>query len=83
MVKGVSKQVILLRHPDAKLFEQAIFILREDAEASNATEEALLKEATVAANYPRAKKSQRLQCLFCGVAGAAITAALWLVSILV
>ena len=30
MVKGISKQVILLRHPDTKLFEQAIFILREN-----------------------------------------------------
>lgn len=31
MVKGISRQVIVVRSPDPKLFEQAIFILREDA----------------------------------------------------
>ena len=31
MVKGVSRQVILVRPPEPKLFEQAIFILRDDA----------------------------------------------------
>ncbi len=31
MVKGVSRQVIVVRSPDTKLFEQAIFLLREDA----------------------------------------------------
>lgn len=79
MVKGISKQVILLRHPDTKLFEQAIFILRENAEASNATEEALLREATEAANFPREERYQRLQCMLWGIAGAAISAAVWLV----
>lgn len=31
MVKGISRQVIVVRSPDPKLFEQAIFILRENA----------------------------------------------------
>ena len=31
MVKGISRQVIVVRSPDQKLFEQAIFILREEA----------------------------------------------------
>ena len=31
MVKGISKQVIVVQSPDPQLFEQAIFILREDA----------------------------------------------------
>ena len=31
MVKGISRQVILVHSPDPKLFEQAIFILRDDA----------------------------------------------------
>ena len=43
MVKGISRQVILVHSPDKKLFEQAIFILREDAR--EVTEEALMKEA--------------------------------------
>jgi hypothetical protein len=44
MVKGISRQVILVQGPDPKLFEQAIFILREDAQ-EGVTDEALLKEA--------------------------------------
>ena len=31
MVKGVTRQVIVVKSPDPKLFEQAIFIMREDA----------------------------------------------------
>lgn len=43
MVKGVSRQVIVVKSPDEKLFEQAIYILRADAEGIS--EEMLLKEA--------------------------------------
>ena len=45
MVKGVSRQVIVVHSPDPKLFDQAIFILKEDAVGQGITEEALLKEA--------------------------------------
>ena len=31
MVKGISRQVIVVHAPDPKLFEQAIFILKENA----------------------------------------------------
>ena len=43
MVKGISKQIIVVDPPEPKLFEQAIFILKEDA--PGITDEALLKEA--------------------------------------
>ena len=42
MVKGISRQIILVHSPDKKLFEQAIFILRDDAK--EVTEETLLKD---------------------------------------
>lgn len=45
MVKGVSRQVIVVQSPDRKLFEQAIFILRDDASRQGITEEMLLREA--------------------------------------
>ena len=44
MVKGISRQVILVPSPDPKLFDQAIFILKEDM-GEGVTDEALLKEA--------------------------------------
>ena len=41
MVKGISRQVIMVDAPEPKLFEQAIFILKDDLEG--ASDEALLK----------------------------------------
>ena len=78
MVKGISRQVILVHSPDRKLFEQAIFILRDDAR--EVTEEMLLKEAEQAIRFPQIKG----KC--CGplwaAGGAAATGILWLVTIL-
>ena len=46
MVKGISRQVIVVRSPDQKLFEQAIFILKDEAVgAEGITNDALLKSA--------------------------------------
>ena len=45
MVKGISRQVIVVHSPDQKLFDQAIFILNDDAVAEGVTDEMLLKSA--------------------------------------
>ena len=46
MVKGISRQVIVVHAPDQQLFEQAIFILKDDAVARDGiTDDILLKEA--------------------------------------
>ena len=45
MVKGISRQVIVVHAPEPKLFEQAIFILKEDAVGEGISDDALLKEA--------------------------------------
>ena len=48
MIKGVSRRVIVVRAPDTTLFEQAIFLLREDApEVSDAQ---VLRQACRAAD---------------------------------
>ena len=50
MVKGISRQVIVVRSPDPKLFEQAIFILREDALGKDGmSDRAILRQAQQAA----------------------------------
>ena len=33
MIKGIGKQVVMLKNPKSDLFEQAIFILKENSEA--------------------------------------------------
>lgn len=50
MVKGISRQVIVVRSPDPALFEQAIFILREDALGREGmSDRAILRQARQAA----------------------------------
>ena len=78
MVKGISRQVIVVSSPDRKLFEQAIFIIREDAR--EVTEEMLLKEAERAIRFPQVKRK------WCGAlwaaAGAAAMGLVWASTIL-
>ena len=83
MVKGISKQVIVVQTPDPKLFEQAIFILKADAEG--VTDEALLKEANKAIHGPHFERKKRKLYLYgpvwaCG--GAALTGLAWLITAL-
>ena len=82
MVKGTSRQVIVVHSPDPKLFEQAIFILREDAK--DVTDEALLKEANLAIRRPAAegKYGWWLYSTGWACAGAGVMALLWFVSTL-
>ncbi|MBU5434015.1 translation initiation factor 2 [Pseudoflavonifractor sp. MSJ-37] len=50
MVKGVSKRAIVVRTPDPRLFEEAIFIVREEAfSAQGVSAEQVLQEARSAA----------------------------------
>ena len=54
VVKGVSRQVIVVKEPDPRFFEQAIFILKEDAFGQGVTAEQVLQEARrVADGYVR------------------------------
>lgn len=80
MVKGVSRQVIMVRSPDPALFEQAIFILKDDAIGKGGvTDEALLKEANKLIRGPyKSKRTISGPVWACG--GAVVTGALWLLS---
>lgn len=82
MVKGISRQVILVQNPDPQLFEQAIFILKEEAVLQGVTDEQLLKEANRLMRTPG--KATPYGLLSKGpvwaMMGAALTAALWLLT---
>ena len=46
MVKGISRRVIVVRTPDPRFFEQAVFFLREDAlHREGVTADQVLSEA--------------------------------------
>ena len=81
MVKGISRQVIVVHSPDPKLFEQAIFILKEDAAQSGITDDALLKEAEqairIGERVPRKRKLYYYGAFWAAV-GALATGLIWL-----
>ena len=78
MVKGITKQVIVVHSPDQKLFEQAIFILKEDAVGEGITDEILLKEAKKAINQKEMPKVMSGPLWAC--AGALVTGLVWLLT---
>lgn len=49
MVKGVSKRVVTVRFPESHLFEQAIFMVREDRKARGVSAQDVIREACVIA----------------------------------
>ena len=55
MVKGVARRVIVVKSPDPRLFEQAIFIMKEDAfTREGVSADAVVQEARrVADGYVR------------------------------
>lgn len=84
MVKGISKRIIVVKSPDPALFEEAIFIIRDEAflkrnapdvmkDAHRAVDE-YMKKTTEAKNTIIAKISPQA----CVAAGAAATGIAWL-----
>ena len=82
MVKGISRQVILVHSPDTQLFEQAIFLVRDSVLSEGGiTEEALLREARLACKHANPPVSWPQRLLW-AAAGAALTCCLWTAFIL-
>ena len=82
MVKGVSRQVIVVHSPDPKLFDQAIFILKDEAVEEGITEEALLKEAQQVIHGPLKKRKLYLYGPVWACGGALATGLVWLLTVL-
>lgn len=80
MVKGISRQVIVLHGQDKALFDQAIFILKDKAVAGDGvTDEQLLKEAKrLMGSQPKGKGAHGL---LWACAGAFVTGIAWFLSI--
>ena len=82
MVKGISKRIIVVRSPDPRIFEQAIFIVREDYMGQTGVSQTqLLRQARLAAgNYlspggnDKSSVLPRLRGLLYAAAGAAAAA---------
>lgn len=74
MIKGMSRRVIMVESPDPELFENAIFILRNEVFSKGTAPDDILKQAQrIADEYVRTnveKKKRRLSPLLCALAGA-------------
>ena len=83
MVKGVSRRVIVVKSPDPRLFEQAIFIVKEEAMQGGVTAERVLAEARKVANgyirknSPLGRGLAKLPPAAWAAAGALLASGLW------
>lgn len=82
VVKGVTRQVIVVRSPDPRLFEQAIFIVKEEALQRGVSADTVLQEARrVADGYVRRNVRRRrpfhIPAPVCVAAGALAATIAW------
>ena len=80
MVKGVTKRVVVVRCPDTKFFDQAIFMVRDDSlsQEGRSPEQVLEEACRVADSYirqntePRRRKWRYLLGGLLGLGAAAL-----------
>jgi hypothetical protein len=89
MVKGITRRVVVIKSPDPHIFDEAIFIVKDDAmKRPGVTNDEILREAQDAAeSYVREQKDKkplhRLPPQVYTIIGAGLTGAIWaLVSII-
>ena len=81
MVKGITRQVIVVQSPGEEIFDQAIFILKDSAVKEGVTDEKLLREAKRCIRGDGEGKPFHSGPVWaCG--GAVFTALLWLATVL-
>ncbi len=88
MVKGIAKRIVVVRFPDTRVFEQAIFIVREDAALRSgvSADQVLAEACRVAEGYVhKNRRPQRLARLPAPVymaGGAVLTGLFWLATVI-
>ena len=88
MVKGISKRVVVVKSPDPKIFEEAIFIVREDVlKKSGVSQRDILREAQrvadeyVRRNVPaRRRRLPKIPAPVFAVFGALLASAVFLIA---
>jgi len=87
MIKGISRRVIVVKSPDRRFFEEAIFIVREGIIGSGGvTADQVVEEARrVADGFVKKRKNRwwnRIPAPGYVALGAALASAMWCVGLL-
>ena len=82
MVKGISRRVVVVDSPDPNIFEQAIFIIRNDSADGVSSQQLVEQAVRIAKSYARTHTAPR-RCLrftpvMAAMVGAAAIALVWL-----
>ena len=86
MVKGTNRRVVVVKSPDPRIFEEAIFVVREDLFHRDSSADKVLLEARQAANnylrkttgLRRRRLLERLPATLYAAMGAAAAGIAWL-----
>ena len=86
MVKGVSRRIVIVHAPEQRIFEEAIFILKDEAVQKGLTSEDIVAQACgIAARYLRENQEGRLRKLriplLCAGGGAALCGLAWVLTL--
>lgn len=89
MVKGMTRQVVVVKAPDPKLFDEAIFLVRPGAaDERGVSDEELMRQANAAAGryvtgtVSRAGRLRLLPGLLWSLCGAAAASIVWVIGLL-
>ena len=89
MVKGISRRGIVVRSPDPRFFEQAIFLMKEDAFHNNtvSADQVVTEACRIAREYTRSQGGRHgflrsVPAPWYAAAGAGAVALAWVLSLL-
>ena len=87
MVKGLARRIILIKSPDSDIFEEAIFLVKEEALSKGVNQKDIIRQAQAVANEyiktnTKKKAIRSLPPYVIFVSGAILTGLIWLVTII-
>jgi hypothetical protein len=83
VVKGINRRVIVVKSPDPKVFEEAIFVVREDFLRHRSPDQVMAEASRAAGEYLKKtvgggkKRRSRIIGPLIGIAGMAAASVAW------